>query len=228
MTKYQVGRRTNAFQRSMTQPTIRTSTNHVFSSDFIQHCNSYHGQSKTGSDSLSNNSTDNAAATRQLQLRANEADILRQYRASEAELFRRVLRDFFEKEKSNETKLPCEYVDEHVCAFACACFIIVRVFEGLFVSLSNLTPPLLQGQLISKSIDWFDVIPCLATIPKTEVRNMASKLCIQLHSFPKDLFQKIKQTEIVAGQESQVLNALELELRHLVSFNINFLNQFDR
>ena len=75
---------------------------------------------------------------------------------------------------------------------------------------------------MSKSIDWFDVIPCLASIPKTEVRNMASKLCMQLHSFPKDLFQKIKQTEIVAGQESEVLNALERELRLLVSFNINF------
>ena len=82
---------------------------------------------------------------------------------------------------------------------------------------------------MSKSIDWFDVIPCLASIPKTEVRNMASKLCMQLHSFPKDLFQKIKQTEIVAGQESEVLNALERELRLLVSFNIIvFVNEFDR
>ena len=126
----------------MTQPTIRASTNHVFLPDFIQHCNSYHEASKTGSESLSANSTSNAAASRQLHLRANEVDILRQYRASESELFRRVLRDFFEKEKSNETKLPCEYVDEHVCAFACACFIIVRVFEGTFLLAYPTSPPL--------------------------------------------------------------------------------------
>jgi hypothetical protein len=70
-------------------------------------------------------------------------------------------------------------------------------------------------------IDLFGVIRCLAVVPKTEVRNMASKLCIQLHSFPRDLFKKIKETEIVSDQENEILNTMKLELRHLVSFNMN-------
>ena len=96
---------------------------------------------------------------------------------------------------------------------------IARVRAHFFVSHTNSPPPfLLQG---NKSIDLFDVIRCLAVVPKTEVRNMASKLCIQLHSFPRDLFKKIKETEIVDGQDNQILNAMKKELRHLVSFKSN-------
>jgi hypothetical protein len=92
----------------------------------------------------------------------------------------------------------------------------------LFVSHTNFPSPfLLQGKSIESNIDLFDVIRCLAVVPKTEVRNMASKLCIQLHSFPRDLFKKIKETEIVDGLDNEILNAMKLELRHLVSFTIN-------
>jgi len=64
-------------------------------------------------------------------------------------------------------------------------------------------------------VDWFDVIPSLTRIPKTS--NMASKLCIQLHSFPKDVFENIQRTQIVTGQDSAILSKLEVELRTLVS-----------
>jgi hypothetical protein len=64
-------------------------------------------------------------------------------------------------------------------------------------------------------VDWFDVIPSLTRIPKTS--NMASKLCIQLHSFPKDVFENIQKTQIVTGHDSAILSKLEVELRTLVS-----------
>ena len=71
--------------------------------------------------------------------------------------------------------------------------------------------------VINAKVDWFVAIRSLVNIPNIEVQNMASKLSIQLHSFPKDLFQKIQETKIVRGQESQFLNKLEIELRNLVS-----------
>jgi hypothetical protein len=108
-----------------------------------------------------------------------------------------------------------------MCPCLCVFRDIARVRAHLFVSHTNSPPPfLLQG---NKSIDLFDVIRCLAVVPKTEVRNMASKLCIQLHSFPRDLFKKIKETEIVDGQDNEILNAMKVELRHLVSFKRNFV-----
>jgi len=108
-----------------------------------------------------------------------------------------------------------------MCPCLCVFHDIARVRAHLFVSHTNSPPPfLLQG---NKSIDLFDVTRCLAVVPKTEVRNMASKLCIQLHSFPRDLFKKIKETEIVDGQDNQILNAMKVELRHLVSFKSNFV-----
>ncbi len=67
----------------------------------------------------------------------------------------------------------------------------------------------------NKIVDWFDVLPSLASIPKTA--NMASKLCVQLHSFPKDVFQNLKDTKILIGQESNIICNLEIELRVLVS-----------
>jgi len=69
--------------------------------------------------------------------------------------------------------------------------------------------------VINAKVDWFVAIRSLVNIPNIEVLNMASKLSIQLHSFPKDLFQKIQETKIVRGQESQFLNKLEIELRTL-------------
>jgi hypothetical protein len=45
---------------------------------------------------------------------------------------------------------------------------------------------------------------------------MASKLCIQLHAFPKDVFESIQKTQIVTGQESEIISKLEVELRTLV------------
>jgi hypothetical protein len=66
-----------------------------------------------------------------------------------------------------------------------------------------------------EKIDWFDVIPALTGIPKTS--NMASKLCIQLHSFPKDAFENIQKTKILTGQDSEIVSKLEVELRTLVS-----------
>jgi hypothetical protein len=73
-----------------------------------------------------------------------------------------------------------------------------------------------------EEVDWFDVLPALANIPKTS--NMASKLCIQLHSFPKEVFESIQKTKIIAGQDSEILNKLEVELRILVS---SFLDTFN-
>ena len=104
-----------------------------------------------------------------------------------------------------------------MCPCLCVFHDIARVRAHL-----NFPPPfLLQGKLIESNLDLFDVTRCLADVRKTEVRNMASKLCIQLHSFPRDLFKKIKETEIVDGQDNQILNAMKKELRHLVSFKIN-------
>ena len=109
-----------------------------------------------------------------------------------------------------------------MCPCLCVFHDIARVRAHFFVSHTNSPPPfLLQGKSIESNIDLFDVTRCLAVVPKTEVRNMASKLCIQLHSFPRDLFKKIKETEIVDGQDNQILNAMKKELRHLVSFKIN-------
>jgi hypothetical protein len=68
---------------------------------------------------------------------------------------------------------------------------------------------------LDDGVEWFDVIPCLTRIPKTS--TMASKLCIQLHSFPKDVFESIQKTQIVTGQDRVVLNKLEVDLRTLVS-----------
>ncbi len=109
-----------------------------------------------------------------------------------------------------------------MCPCLCVFHDIARVRAHLFVSHSN-SPPifLLQDGISIDSIDLFDLIRCLAVVPKTEVRNMASKLCIQLHSFPRDLFKKIKETEIVAGEDNQILNTMKLELRHLVSLKID-------
>jgi hypothetical protein len=45
---------------------------------------------------------------------------------------------------------------------------------------------------------------------------VASKLCIQLHAFPKDVFESIQKTQIVTGQESEIISKLEVELRTLV------------
>jgi hypothetical protein len=83
-------------------------------------------------------------------------------------------------------------------------------------SLQSLTFKLIfQDVEKSDLVDWFDVIPSLTSIPKTS--NMASKLCIQLHSFPKDVFESIQKTQIVTGQDSAILSKLEVELRLLVS-----------
>ena len=64
-------------------------------------------------------------------------------------------------------------------------------------------------------VDWFDVIPVLTSIPKTS--SMASKLCIQLHSFPKVVFQSIQKTQIISGPDSEIFKKLSVELRTLVS-----------
>jgi len=72
----------------------------------------------------------------------------------------------------------------------------------------------LQDEERNDWVDWFHVIPALATIPKTS--NMASKLCIQLHAFPKDVFESIQKTQIVTGQDSEIISKLEIELRTLV------------
>ncbi len=72
----------------------------------------------------------------------------------------------------------------------------------------------LQDEGRNDWVDWFHVIPALATIPKTT--NMASKLCIQLHAFPKDVFENIQKTQILTGQDSENISKLEIELRTLV------------
>lgn len=72
----------------------------------------------------------------------------------------------------------------------------------------------LQDEERTEWVDWFQVIPVLATIPKTS--NMAAKLCIQLHAFPKDVFESIQKTQIVTGQDSEIISKLEIELRILV------------
>ena len=147
-------------------------------------------------------------AARAVQQRASELQL--------AEISRTALRDFFEKEKSNETKLPCSYVNEHVRVFVIVRVLdCVRLHNHLHTHLLAILTLHKQGESINKSIDWFDVIPCLAHVPKTEVRNMASKLCIQLHSFPKTLFQKIQITELVTGQSSFFARNLWQQIRLL-------------
>ncbi len=123
--------------------------------------------------------------------------------------FMKLAREFCEKEKSNNTKSQLEFTDQNVRFVA-----YFHVFPLFFFAIFNIV---LIFQDVEKSdlVDWFDVIPSLTSIPKTS--NMASKLCIQLHSFPKDVFESIQKTQIVTGQDSAILSKLEVELRLLVS-----------
>jgi hypothetical protein len=100
------------------------------------------------------------------------------------------------------------------------CFLRVMLMIFIFFHISELRITFPQGQPHpNRIVDWFDVLPSLASIPKTA--NMASKLCVQLHQFPKDIFQNLQVTKILTGQESKIISNLEVELRILVCFAIS-------
>lgn len=122
----------------------------------------------------------------------------------------KLAREFFEKEKSNSTKSQIDFTNEHVRFLRHFHLFWLQGFPILSFGLI-----LLQDVEKNDWVDWFDVIPALTNIPKTS--NMASKLCIQLHSFPKDAFDNIQKTKILTGQDSETINRLEVELRTLVS-----------
>ena len=122
----------------------------------------------------------------------------------------KLARDFFDKEKSNSTKSKIDFTDEHVRFLVFLYLIQLQFFQILCTVLI-----LLQDQERNDWVDWFQVIPTLANIPRTS--TMASRLCIQLHAFPKDVFESIQKTQIVTGQDSEIISKLEVELRILVS-----------
>jgi hypothetical protein len=71
--------------------------------DFVERCEEW-----------SAGSQERPVSTRTANLRESEAAAEQRKNL----LMKKALKDFFEKEKANESKLPCEdYVDENVCVF---------------------------------------------------------------------------------------------------------------
>jgi hypothetical protein len=74
-----------------------------------------------------------------------------------------------------------------------------------------------RGLLQAQQVNFFEVFLNLASIPKPALCNMASKLYIQLHSFPKNLFKYLQQTEVLRQEDSELFKQLEGKLKSLVS-----------
>jgi hypothetical protein len=73
-----------------------------------------------------------------------------------------------------------------------------------------------NGVLQSGRVDFFDVFLNLASVSQPSVSNMASKLSIQLHSFPSNLFCYLQQTDILLGRDNFLIKQLESRLQTLV------------
>jgi hypothetical protein len=73
-----------------------------------------------------------------------------------------------------------------------------------------------SGVVQSASVNFFEVFLNLASIPKPTLCNMASKLSIQLHSFPKTLFSYLQKSEILSQEDDLLFKQIGKKFQSLV------------